>query len=356
MTRLIAALATLFFLCACGCINLGIVPANTAFHNTVSALRFVENGPPPEPIEFELTGPYVCGNLTIYLVHRQDSAVSQDYLTLAEGMSNGQVVVDETRSVNRLSIRNRSAEDLFVQAGEIAKGGQQDRTLADDLIVANGDSVPVRSFCVEHGRWTARDNESGTRFASSQNALVSQQLKLAAQLDNDQGGVWNSVALLQERLARTLHASPTNSQSPTSLQLTLENPAVQSWAAEYVQSLGAISDTRADVVGYACLINGQLASADLYATHALFRKLWPKLLMCTAIDAIARIQEPPNARPTGLEQVQSLMLFRKVRRNARLQANDRTTALAFDTDNAILFETRDELWPRQWVHRCYLLK
>ncbi|HEY9785821.1 MAG TPA: DUF6569 family protein [Candidatus Obscuribacterales bacterium] len=41
-----------------------------------------------------------------------------------------------------------------------------------------------------------------------------------------------------------------------------------------------------DVIGYAFAINGKINSADVYASNALFTKLWPKLLKSTAVEAV----------------------------------------------------------------------
>ncbi len=44
------------------------------------------------------------------------------------------VIVHETQEVNELAVENVSrTEEVFIQAGDIVKGGQQDRVLAVDL-------------------------------------------------------------------------------------------------------------------------------------------------------------------------------------------------------------------------------
>ena len=75
-------------------------------------------------------------------------------------------VVHETGSVNELTIENVTLnEDVFVQAGDIVKGGKQDRVLSVDLILAaSSDSVPISAFCVEQSRWQARGSESADHF------------------------------------------------------------------------------------------------------------------------------------------------------------------------------------------------
>src|ERR1044072_8661430 len=118
--------------------------------------------PPPGPIQkefqannYRLTGPYQHENLTIFLIHGPNQADSSKFIPLQEALERKLVVVHETSDVNELSIENVSAtEEVFVQAGDIVKGGQQDRGLAVDLIVpAKSGQIPISAFCVEHGRW-----------------------------------------------------------------------------------------------------------------------------------------------------------------------------------------------------------
>ena len=51
-------------------------------------------------------------------------------------------------------------------------------------------------------------------------------------------------------------------------------------------ALEAAGETESDVVGYVFAINGKINSADIYASNALFRKLWPRLLKAAATEAI----------------------------------------------------------------------
>src|SRR5829696_9211553 len=112
----------------------------------------------PEPAtiaarhEGRISGPYTHKNLSVYLVHGEDVQKGKTPLTLEEAMSRKLVVVHETEDVNELAIENVSQKDeVYVQAGDIVKGGKQDRFLAVDLIVpAMSGRLPIDSFCVEH--------------------------------------------------------------------------------------------------------------------------------------------------------------------------------------------------------------
>lgn len=70
------------------------------------------------------------------------------------------VEVIETSSVNELELINHSNKTIFISAGDIVKGGKQDRTLVYDVVIApNAKGEKLASFCVESARWEKRGNE-----------------------------------------------------------------------------------------------------------------------------------------------------------------------------------------------------
>ena len=88
--------------------------------------------------------------------------------------------VIETGRVNELQIENTGAEQVFIQAGDIVKGGKQDRVLTVSfLLPANSGRLPIASFCVEQGRWSARGKEDQAKFSSAGEAMPSRSALLA---------------------------------------------------------------------------------------------------------------------------------------------------------------------------------
>jgi hypothetical protein len=75
--------------------------------------------------------------------------------------------------------------------------------------------------------------------------------------------------------------------SPSSLQLTLEDKDVRAAVERYVKALGDAPKGRADVIGYAAVINGKVNCADVYGSSALFAKVWPRLLRSLSAEAAA---------------------------------------------------------------------
>src|SRR5271157_5476771 len=157
---------------------------------------------PAAPGNSRITGPYTHENLSIFLVHSAGNATGRKLLTLQEAMDQKKTVVYETGSVNQLAIENQSSEEVYIQAGDIVKGGQQDRVLITDILLpAHSGKLPISSFCVEQGRWSKRGAEAADQFGSSNARVAGKALKMAVMDKKDQGQVWDQVALEREGLA-----------------------------------------------------------------------------------------------------------------------------------------------------------
>src|SRR5947209_8226054 len=218
-----------------------------------------------EKNEYRLEGPFTQDNLSVFLIHGKDKIKGQNFLTLQEALVQRKVIVREKREVNELSIENISSEEVYVQSGDIVKGGQQDRMLAVDLILPpRSGKIPISAFCVENGRWSQRGSEAVSTFNSSGNAVASREVKLAAKMKSSQSEVWREVSVAQDKLSSNTGASVKSEASPTSFQLALENKNVQANADTYIKALGGLLEARTDVVGYVFAINGKINSADVY--------------------------------------------------------------------------------------------
>ncbi len=305
---------------------------------------------------YRFSGPYTHKNLTVYLVHGEDRVKGKKFITLQEAMERGMVKVYETGNVNELAVENLSRDkEVFVHSGDIVRGGQQDRTLSYDLILpAKSGRVKIAAFCVEHGRWTKRGNESSREFNSSTKLLTGRELKLAAKYRNEQGEVWKKVSETQDKLANRLGVAVRNDTSSTSMELALNNAKVRSTTDEYVKALADIVKGKNDVIGYVFSINGQVNSADVYGSADLFGKLWPKLLNSCAVEAIADQSDAP-ATVVPTEQTVRAALDDAAAGTARQNdVNDRVRVVIQETKKNVMFETRDRKEKDEWVHRNYI--
>src|SRR5205085_487050 len=195
--------------------------------------------PAPQPTAdaYKVTGPYTYQNLAVFLIHGPDKLPGQNFLTLSEALKTRKVIVYETRSVNTLAIENVSNEQVFVQSGDIVKGGQQDRMLGVDMLVPpHSGRISIDAFCVESGRWTRRGGESASRFDSSTERVATKDLKIAANQARSQTEVWNRVAEAQDRLSANVGTRVNSAASDSSFQLALEDTRVQATAANYLKA------------------------------------------------------------------------------------------------------------------------
>ncbi len=174
---------------------------------------------PQEKDEYRLEGPFTQGNLSVFLIHGKDKVKGDTFITLQEALVQRKVVVRETRSVNELAIENVSGEEVYVQSGDIVKGGQQDRMMAVDLILPpHSGKIPIAAFCVENGRWSQRGSEQVAVFNSSANVVASREVKLAAKMKGSQGEVWREVSVAQDKLSANVGTRVNGEASPTSFQ------------------------------------------------------------------------------------------------------------------------------------------
>ena len=306
--------------------------------------------------EYRLSGPYTQGNLSVFLIHGKDKIKGQTFLTLEEALVQKKVIVRETKTVNTLTIENVSTEEVYVQSGDIVKGGAQDRMLVVDLILPpRSGQISISAFCVENGRWSQRGNEEATVFSSSKNTVASREIKLAAKLKSSQTEVWREVSVAQDKLSASVDTRVNGAASPSSLQLALENKEVQKTADDYVNGLSGIVNGKTDVIGYVFAINGKMNSADVYASSTLFKKLWPKLLKASAIEAVAEYRKGETFDAPKPAEVHSLLDDSKGEEKQK-DVSGRVQVITRETDGNVSFETRDRAKADAWVHRNYIKK
>src|SRR5213080_118984 len=307
--------------------------------------------------DYRLEGPFTQGNLSVFLIHGKDKIKGQTFLTLQEALVQKKVIVRETRSVNELAIENISREEVYVQSGDIVKGGQQDRMMAVDLILPpRSGKIPISAFCVENGRWSQRGSEAVSTFNSSGNAVASREVKLAAKMKSSQSEVWREVSVAQDKLSSNTGASVKSEASPTSFQLALENKNVQANADTYIKALGGLLEARTDVVGYVFAINGKINSADIYASSTLFKKLWPKLLQASAIEAVAELRRGERFDAPKPTEVQGFLEDGSTGPEQEKTVSSRVQMVTRDSKDNISFDTRDRSKSGVVVHRNIIKK
>lgn len=345
----------------------------------------------------KISEPLLHENLAIYLVRGQSSPGAIP-ATLEEALLKNTIIVHETGSVSELQIENTGDEPVFIQFGDIVKGGKQDRVLTTSLLIPpKSGKVAIGAYCVEQGRWAKRGIEDVTRFSASSAQIFSREAKVAIarapiaaearraappadlarptqpsdrvdieqrlrnqahrQAVQQQGGpssqgeVWRSVSAVQGLLGEKLAAPVASEKSRTSLQLTLENERLKAAQQGFITALEPKGFEGDDVIGVVLAVNGKIASADIYPSNGLFRKMWPKLIRAAATDAFAHKVESAPAAPsvtlaeTFLTEAQS----GEVRERSLADIAQHQTRLS---PNVVAVEARTA--KGAWIHRNFL--
>jgi len=149
-------------------------------------------------------------------------------------------------SVNRVVVVNKSDRPLYLMPGEIILGGDQDRTIGRELVIApTGEPVEIDVYCVEHGRWGGK----GAEVTLAQLAALNEH-SITAQS-------WSSNVATREHVAdeQTATSTPLSKvatiggrrgsveERPANLALEVElkEKAAEADQGKFVASAGALS-------------------------------------------------------------------------------------------------------------------
>ncbi len=290
-----------------------------------------------------LSGPYCHENLTMFFFHGPEKIDGERYISMGEAFAREQVRVYETGTVGQLEAENLSEKfDIFVQAGDVLKGGRQDRTIGIDFIIpARSGRLPIPAFCVESGRWHRRGREDAAHFSGSTHSIHLKSMRLAAKMAHDQAAVWEGVSHSQVTLGHALNKVLRAAPSPTSYQLSVEDLDLKKRKSDFENKLRKIPENSGDILGYAFYVNGQRNSADIYGSTKLFQKLWEKLLDVAILEAIGAGKE--KGKPLTKRGAQEwLKEAGQSRPKERKNAPPRTCLTVKSYKDGVVFETFDE--------------
>ena len=242
--------------------------------------------------DFEFSKPYKHGNLTIFFVKGKET-FKGEIMGLDEAMKQKKLIVHETGNVNKLSVQNNGDVAIYIQAGDIVKGGKQDRVLAVDLVVPpKSGKIAINSFCVEQGRWAKRSGESLQKFNGNAYTINGKGLRNAVKgRVGSQGKVWTHIQAQQSKLSKNIKENVKSGKSATSLQLTLENKKLQEETKKMTAVFEKAKDENKDAIGMVFFVNNKFSSADVYGNKKMFKMMWSKLINASVTEALSEKDE-----------------------------------------------------------------
>ncbi|MGH9795291.1 MAG: ARPP-1 family domain-containing protein [Candidatus Acidiferrales bacterium] len=303
-------------------------------------VREVPRATAPGGGNWDVLDPVRYENLSVFPVVARQQFDTAGFLTLDEGLASGEVLVTERGSeelrrtrgpdpsgrgphptypphvqvrqsgatVNTLVLVNRSKRPLLLLAGEVVTGGKQDRVISKDRIVPPGaEPLPLDVFCVERGRWSA-----GNAFKAA-NLMAHPSVRERAAVAKDQSQVWDAVRrgstsdqardyaysapagtppaaaprMSAEGLGRVIESEARSESYARVYQSPTVVATVDSFAAEVERRFREATKGER-VVGVVVAYGGEVAWSDTFASDALFRRYWPKLLRSYVVEAVAR--------------------------------------------------------------------
>lgn len=249
--------------------------------------------------EGQVFGPgTTIGNLVVYPVSSRVQVDVGPLVALDTALANGTAEVREVEgggTVNTLVIENKGTVPVFVLAGTVVKGGNQDRQIGQDFIIDGKQTTPVDAFCVEHGRWNGQRNGNVTsgKFRSTE-VVATSKVRAAAQYKKSQGEVWSNVS--------SANAANKKATASDTFVASVDDATLGKQRADLAAKIDAALATvkpEGELVGVAYAIDGDVRGVRFFAHHNVFQINRKKLLHGIALESLTAKAEA-EARGTSV--------------------------------------------------------
>jgi len=183
-------------------------------------------------------------------------------------------------TVNKLYIENVSNDTVMIMAGEVVKGGKQDRVIAQDIILTpKSGKMDISVFCVEQGRWTYSDAsmKANKSFYGYSN-VSSTNVRKSAMVEKSQQGVWDQVEVVTSK-----NSAGTKSGTYTALDTS---KTYQRDLNSYLDYFKAVMKSQNNVIGVVACTDDKVIGCDMFATPSMFNDQFPNLLNSYSTEAM----------------------------------------------------------------------
>lgn len=203
-----------------------------------------------------------------------------DYISLSDGMKRKYIEIreiDESGSVNHLTVINNSDFFVFMSDGDILTGLKQNRVLNTSVLIEPNSKTMIPVSCNEAGRWRRTSDTFGNEkisapvhLRSRKAGFVKENLKFGNLHMADQGKIWKDVSDYQKEL---------NYISDTSnLTEVFESRKIE------FEKLADKFNPDKDANGIAIFINKRLLNLEVYNSSKIYEEYFPRLLKGAFMD------------------------------------------------------------------------
>lgn len=233
--------------------------------------------------------PVTVGGVTIYPVVDEDAPkhATTPLMGMSDAMAGGQLSVYESDSEGYTAVRmvNHAKHPVYVMAGEVIRGGRQDRMITEDIVLPpESNPLLVTVHCVEQGRWS----DSAAAFTYGGRAEYA--LRDVLEKGGSQEETWAVVAAL----------NTARSAAPSGAYVAAGGPE---WLA-YRQQLRAQLAESDQVVGAVVAHGGQLVHAEMFGEPAV-----AAVSRAVALDGYARDAVAMDSDSATLPDTDSVEAF-----------------------------------------------
>jgi len=274
--------------------------------------------------------------------------------------NNDQQLATGGAEVSRVVIENKGELPILVVAGTIIDGGNQDRQIGQDFVIAAGKTVDVDAFCVEHGRWGSEAQASNdveievgenldpstiatSAFSASKSAGIAPKLvRTAGQYQKDQGKVWAEVASSNAQL---------KTENPTDTLMGAIDEADEKTKAKRAAYETGIADAFAALakgdnppVGFAYAVNGKPVTVRAFAHARIMRSQLPLFLKAMAVEAhMVSTEKAAQAKATAIDVIAMVRGIQAARKAELVKTRASNVNIYFQND--VGFNARCRLSP-----------
>jgi len=231
-------------------------------------------------LNFNVSEPVEKNNITAFFLSSIEKN-NNKYLSFSEAIAKNQVQISEVNKkglVTKLSVSNKSSDNIIILNGELIIGSQirQDRIVDNTVLIPGYATVLINTFCGEQYRWSPKlSNKISTPeslyFSSGRaNNAADTNTKLSKQCR-----IWSEIS---EKISDFNVKSFTNSVDQIYKKKKVN-----------VEEIVNFFKIPSEAVGVVLGINNQLVNIDIFSNNCMLQIYLPKIIRSIALDSFKKI-------------------------------------------------------------------
>ena len=232
----------------------------------------------------KLGNPQIYENMTIIPLIIQDDKFIE-FISIKEAEELELIEIVETDTVNQLEVINKSDKQILIPFGMTVKGGKQDRTIWEPILLPLGgkqsifkhnnrtvnQKYTIPAKCIEQSRW----NYTKGRGFKSAKMRLHPNVAYEAISAGGQSAVWNEIQSHRTEMNYAMSIAPTQSY----LEMTKNSE-------KQVEKIVKNFENIHNQCGIAVFINGKFIGIEFYANSQAWKTMSNDILRAFSIEAL----------------------------------------------------------------------